>query len=428
MRKVLIITYYWPPAGGPGVQRWLKFVKYLREFEVEPVIFTPSNADYPIQDPALAKELPEGIRVYRHTIFEPYRIARLFSRKQTEVIRTGIIPTERQSLKDRLLLWIRGNLFIPDARKFWVKPSVRFLRNINENEHFDALITTGPPHSVHLIGLKLKKQLSIPWIADFRDPWTSIGYHKQLKLGSVARRKHLSLERQVLNSADELLVTSRTTKEEFENITQQPIHVITNGYDLGYEKDEPLDTQFTISHIGSLLSKRNPANLWRVLSELVKENPEFRDRFRLQLIGLVSEEVLNSLDNYGLKAYTHRLDYVSHEDAIDYQKKSQALLLLEIDAKETRGIIPGKLFEYLAARRPILAVGPQEWEAGELVTTLGAGRVFGYKEETELKKVILKWFQDYLRGTLRVKDAQITQFSRRELTRKLAELLHGNRI
>lgn len=428
MRKVLIITYYWPPAGGPGVQRWLKFAKYLREFELEPVIFTPSNADYPIKDNNLGKELPEDIRVYRRPIFEPYRLARLFSKKQTEVIRTGIIPNERQSFKDRLLLWIRGNFFIPDARKFWVKPSVRFLSKLVRREDFHAVITTGPPHSVHLIGLQLKKHTQAPWFADFRDPWTGIGYHEQLKLGKAARKKHLSLEHQVLNAADTLLVTSETTKTEFEAITSKPIQVITNGYDTGYETPETPDSEFTISHIGSLLSKRNPRNLWRVLGELLQENETFRDRFRLQLIGLVSEDVVKSLKKFGLEKHLHMVDYVSHEKAIQYQKKSQVLLLAEIDSVETRGIIPGKLFEYMAAKRPVLAIGPETWEAGELLRDAGVGHVFSYQEESGLKKVILEWFQAYLSGTLDVHDAQIAQYSRRELTRNLAKLLHGNRI
>ena len=428
MRKVLIITYYWPPAGGPGVQRWLKFARYLSEFDIEPVIYTPSNADYPVLDTALEKELPEGIRIYRRPIFEPYRIARIFSRKQTEVIRSGIIPNERQSLKDRILLWIRGNMFIPDARKFWVKPSIRYIKELHQEEAFDSLITTGPPHSVHLIGLQLKKQLNLQWIADFRDPWTGIGYHEQLKLSGAARRKHLKLEHEVLNKADWLLVTSNTTKKEFERITSKPIHVITNGYDEGYEKPEVLDSQFTISHIGSLLSKRNPENLWKVLAGLVQEQPEFGKNLRLQLIGLVSEDVLDSLEKHGLSSYVDRIDYVSHNEAIRYQKKSQVLLLLEIDAEESRGIIPGKLFEYMAAKRPVLAVGPREWEAGELIRSTAAGMVFSYQEESGLKKVILEWFQEYQSDSLNVKDTQIAQFSRRELTRNLAKLLHGNRI
>ncbi|MCX2719473.1 glycosyltransferase family 4 protein [Lentiprolixibacter aurantiacus] len=428
MQKVLIITYYWPPAGGPGVQRWLKFARYLREFDVEPVIYTPSNADYPVLDQELEKELPEGIRVHRRPIFEPYRLARFFSREKTDVIRTGIIPSDRQSLMDRLLLWIRGNLFIPDARKFWVKPSIRFLQELHKKEAFDTIITTGPPHSVHLIGLQLKEQLKITWCADFRDPWTSIGYHKQLKLGNAAKKKHLRMEKQVLNTADWILVTSNTTKKEFEGITSKPVHVITNGYDLGYEKPEVPDSGFTISHIGSLLSKRNPENLWKILGELLQENSEMRKHLKLQLIGLVSQEVLDSLEKHGLITYTQRVDYVPHEEAIQYQKKSQVLLLLEIDAEETRGIIPGKLFEYLAARRPVLAVGPKEWEAGDLLVSTGAGRVFNYQEESGLKKVILEWFKKYQSGNLNVKETQITQFSRRELTRKLAQLLHGNRI
>ncbi len=428
MRKVLIITYYWPPAGGPGVQRWLKFAKYLGEFDIEPVIYAPSNADYPVQDDALVRELSAGIRVFRRPIFEPYHLARVFSKKQTDVIRTGIIPSEEQSLKDRILLWIRGNLFIPDARKFWVKPSVRYIQDLHKSEAFDAIITTGPPHSVHLIGLQLKKQLNIAWYADFRDPWTSIGYHKQLKLSPRARRKHLRLEHEVLNTADWILVTSNTTKKEFKEITTKPVHVITNGYDVGYEDPEKLDSQFTISHIGSLLSKRNPEYLWKALAQLVEEIPEFREHLRLQLIGLISEEVLDSIESNGLTSYVKRIGYVTHEEAIRYQKKSQVLLLLEIDSEETKGIIPGKLFEYLAAKRPVLAVGPKEWEAGELLMNTGAGRVFSYQEESDLKKVILEWFQEYRTGKLDVNDSQIAQFSRRELTRNLAKLLHGNRI
>lgn len=428
MRKVLIITYYWPPAGGPGVQRWLKFAKYLREFDIEPIIYTPSNPDYPITDSALEVEVPDGLKIYQRPIIEPYRFAGWFSRKNTDRIRSGIIPDKRQSVMDRFLLWIRGNLFIPDARRLWVNPSVRYLRKLIVQEQPAVIITTGPPHSLHLIGLRLKKYFKIPWLADFRDPWTSIGYHDQLKLSAFAKRKHLKLEQEVLNAADVIVVTSETTRKEFEGLTQQPITVITNGYDTGYENPESLDKQFTISHIGSLLSKRNPENLWKVLGELIQENPVFRERLSLQLIGVVGREVLESIDTYGLKAHTRVIEYVPHDKAVQYQKQAQVLLLAEINAPETRGIIPGKLFEYLAAKRPILAIGPEEWEAGAIISRAQAGMPFDYQADSELKKVILDWFQKYLSDTLDVKDAQIGHYSRRELTRNLAKLLHGNRF
>ncbi|MBT8204894.1 MAG: glycosyltransferase family 4 protein [Eudoraea sp.] len=428
MRKVLIITYYWPPSGGPGVQRWLKFAKYLREFDVEPIIYTPSNPDYPITDPVLTDEVPDGLKIYRRPIIEPYRFAGWFSRKNTDRIRSGIIPDKRQSAMDRFLLWIRGNLFIPDARKLWVKPSIGYLRKLIDQEQPQAIITTGPPHSMHLIGLGLKKYFPIPWFADFRDPWTNIGYHNQLRLSAFAKKKHLRLEQRVLNTADVIIVTSETTKKEFKGLTQRPIEVITNGYDTGYENPEPLDKRFTISHIGSLLSKRNPTNLWQVLGELLSENAQFRDRFTLQLIGVVGREVLDSIESFGLKANTQVLEYVPHDKAVQYQKQAQVLLLAEINTPETRGIVPGKLFEYLAARRPILGIGPEEWEAGVIIKRTHSGCAFDYQADSELKKVILDWFQKYLSDSLDVKDAQIAQYSRRELTRNLAKLLHGNRF
>ena len=183
IQKVLIITYYWPPAGGPGVQRWLKFVKYLPQFGIEPIVYCPDNPSYPIIDKSLIDEIPEGIKVIKQPIKEPYRFAQLLSKKRSKTISSGIIPDKaKQTFTDRFLLFIRGNFFIPDARKAWVKPSVQFLSNYIKNEGISTIITTGPPHSLHLIGFQLKQKLKINWIADFRDPWTTIGYHRSLKL------------------------------------------------------------------------------------------------------------------------------------------------------------------------------------------------------------------------------------------------------
>ncbi|MGB5668372.1 MAG: glycosyl transferase family 1, partial [Maribacter sp.] len=197
MQKILIITYYWPPAGGPGVQRWLKFVKYLPEFGIEPVVYIPENPTYPIIDDSFTLDIPKGIKIYKHPIREPYHIARIFSGKKAKRISSGIIKAKNQSVLEKIMLWVRGNFFIPDARINWVKPSVKFLTNIIEIENIDTIITTGPPHSVHLIGHGLKELLGIKWIADFRDPWTSIGYHKKLKLTKNSQRKHRELEHRV---------------------------------------------------------------------------------------------------------------------------------------------------------------------------------------------------------------------------------------
>jgi glycosyltransferase involved in cell wall biosynthesis len=423
MQRVLIITYYWPPAGGPGVQRWLKFVKYLRDYDIEPIVYIPENPNYPIVDESLVHEIPDGIKVYKRPIREPYGFARLFSKKRTKKISAGIINSKNQSALEKVLLWIRGNLFIPDARKFWIKPSTRFLVEVIEKESIGTVITTGPPHSLHLIGLELKKRTKIRWITDFRDPWTSIGYHKKLKLTNASQAKHKQLEHLVLNEADKIIVTSNTTRREFSKITQKPITVITNGYDSNEGGPMALDVDFTISHIGSLLTGRNPLNLWKAISELIYEYPDFKKCFKLQLAGVISSDVLESIYFYGLQPYTHLLGYLSHNDAQQYQRKSQVLLLIEIDAEETQGIIPGKVFEYMASKRPILGVGPAHWEVADLIAGSNTGKAYTYPQFNELKSTLLQWFQEYKKERLTLPLAAVEQYHRRELTAKLSKYL-----
>ncbi|TMM57024.1 glycosyltransferase family 4 protein [Maribacter algarum] len=423
MRKVLVITYYWPPAGGPGVQRWLKFVKYLRDFGVEPVVYIPENPNYPIIDDTFEDEIPEDITIYKHRIFEPYRIASIFSKKKTKRISSGIIQTKNQSILEKIMLWVRGNFFIPDARKYWVRPSVKFLYDVLEKDQIDTVITTGPPHSVHLIGYHLKEFKKIKWIADFRDPWTSIGYHKKLKLTSMAQNRHKELEQLVLTKANKIVVTSETTRKEFQAITRQPIEVITNGFDSIVTRKVVLDEKFTISHIGSMLTGRNPKNLWKVIAELIAENSAFKESVRLQFLGVLSDDVLQTLKKSGLENYVDVLGYVSHEEAIQHQQKSQVLLLVEIDSEETKGIIPGKLFEYMAAERPVLGVGPIGWEVAHMVAFTKTGAIFEYSAHFQLKNVLLNWFEQYQTKQLRVSSVSTNQYSRRELTRKLAEYI-----
>lgn len=427
MKKVLIVTYYWPPAGGPGVQRWLKFVKYLPEFGVEPVVYVPENPTYPIVDESLLKEVPKNTKIISQPIFEPYELAKYFSPKKVKTMSSGLISEEKkQSFIEKSLLFIRGNFFIPDARKFWVKPSAKFLSEYLSAENIDAIITTGPPHSLHLIGLELKKsqKKKLHWIADFRDPWTTIGYQEKLLLTKSSKEKHRKLETDVLQSADLILTTSFSTKGEFQNKTKKPIETITNGFDdLEWKKEIPLDEKFTFSHIGSLLSGRNPENLWKAISELLQENSAFRKAFKLRLIGKVSSDVLHSLKKFGLEEYVDLVGYVSHEKAMEFQQKSQILLLLEIDNPITQGIIPGKLFEYMHSNRPILAVGPKNWDAAKIVVETSTGNYFEYGEKEKIKQQIATYFFEFQKGTLRTEPQGIEKYSRRELAKKLSALL-----
>jgi galactitol-specific phosphotransferase system IIB component len=426
-KKLLIITYYWPPAGGPGVQRWLKFVKYLPEFNIQPIVYIPENPTYPIIDEGLQSEVSEKAIILKNKIFEPYGLASFFGKNKTKKISSGIIPNQKkQSVLEKTLLWVRGNLFIPDARFLWVKPSVKYLKKYIEENNIDAIVTSGPPHSLHLIGLQLKKELNIKWFADFRDPWTTIGYHKAMKLSSYANKKHKTLEKEVLNSADTIIVTTKTTKTEFQAITSKPIEVITNGYDVEKIEKQTLDEKFTLAHIGSFLSERNPIILWQALQELVIENSDFKNDFYLKLIGATSPEVIDTLASFQLNEYIQNLGYVSHQEAVEHQRKSQVLLLIEINSTATKSIIPGKLFEYMVSERPIIAIGPEGSDFAEIITTTNTGVFFTYNEKEKLKALLLKYYQEYKNQNLKVHAVSLQHYSRKSLTEQLVQILNRN--
>jgi len=425
--KVLIITYYWPPAGGPGVQRWLKFVKYLPDHNIIPIVYCPENPNYPILDPLLEQEVSKDVMVLKQPIKEPYKFANLLSKKSSKTISSGVIPKQnKQSLIQKLMLYIRGNCFIPDARKNWVKPSVEFLSDYIKKNQIETIITTGPPHSLHLIGLKLKQRLGVKWFADFRDPWTTIGYHKQLKLTAASQKKHFRLEHEVLNSADQIIVTSENTKREFVFKTEKPIEVITNGYDKNTVERPVKDSNFTISHIGSLLSERNPKNLWKAIRELVEEHQDFKQAFKLNLIGIVSDDVLKSIYEYDLKPYVNVKGYVNHSEAIKAQMQSRVLLLIEIDSEDTKAIIPGKLFEYMVSETPILALGPKDSDVEHIMKSTNTGQYLYYDDIEKIKFQIISYFEAYKSDTLITQPIGLKQYSRKELTSKLAKLIFKN--
>ena len=423
MKKALIICYYWPPAGGPGVQRWLKFATYLKKFGIVPIMYVPENPSYPIVDEEIRTEIPEGITVLKYPVKEPYKFAKFLFKKKTQQMSRGIISKKKLSLIDKILLFIRGNFFIPDARIGWVKPSVTFLKRYLSENDIDCIITTGPPHSLHLIGMQLQEATKLPWIVDFRDPWTTIHYHESLRLTNISEKKHKRLESEVLLKADHILVTSPSTQKEFTALTQKPITIITNGYEPIKGITSSLDTSFSIAHIGSLLTERNPELLWRVLSEIAADNKAFGKDLQITLAGTVSEEVLASIASYGLTKSTVLKGYVNHKEAIQMQHNAQVLLLLEIDSKATKAIIPGKLFEYLNARRPILAIGPAGSDMEVIIANTNSGVYVTSNEKDRLKKHILSLHTLYTKQDLNIDSKQIESYSREALTQKLAKVI-----
>ena len=373
--KVLIITYYWPPAGGSGVQRWLKFVKYFRDFGVEPIVYCPENPSYPIIDKSLIDEIPEGLEVLKQKIFEPNQI--LNSKKKHQ---SGGFLQSNPSFLNRCLHFIRANFFIPDARKYWIKPSVKFLENYISKNTIDAIITTGPPHSLHLIGRRLQQRTHIKWIADFRDPWTDIDYFHQLPLTKASLKKHQKLEKEVVSKADTVLLVGKSMKENYLKFSKN-IHVITNGFDdfIG-EKELNLDSKFSLVHVGLMNADRNPIILWETLKELVLEEQGFQEDLLINLIGTLSDEVSKSLKEFEEKNI-QKIAYLSHNEVRKYQLTSQVLLLCINKVPAAKGIITGKIFEYLQAKRPILAIGPEDGDAAEILKNTNSGVCVGFENK-----------------------------------------------
>jgi len=449
-KKVLIITYYWPPAGGPGVQRWLKFAKYLPEFGWEPIIYTPENPSYPLVDETLTKEVPQDLKIVKTNIWEPYQIAEKFSKSNKKFKGGQFDVGKNQSFVSKLSIFIRGNFFIPDARKFWVKPSIKFLKDYLKENHIDTIVTTGPPHSLHLIGLGLKKELpDLKWIADFRDPWTEISYYKHLKLTSGSDRKHRQLEKSVFENADLTLATSYTDAENFRKNGANAF-CVTNGFDvkklergsvgeLESSRSESIGTlkplnsktlkpKFTLSYVGVLEQLRNPENLWKALITLCEKHRDFAEDFELKFVGRVDDKILNEIENSVLKNNIRNLGYLAHDESVKEMENSDLLLITNFPSESSKGIIPGKLFEYLATGKKIISFGPKDADVETILTKTNAGKHFDYSESLEIQSFIFSLYEDWKSGKSIQNSADINEFSRRELTKKLAVKLEDLRV
>ena len=430
MKKVLIITYYWPPSGGGGVQRWLKFAKYLREFGWEPIIYTPENPEMPAVDESLLQEIPEGIEVIKHPIWEPFTLYKRFTgQKKDKRINTGFLSeNEKPKFAEDLAVWIRGNFFIPDARKFWIRPSIKFLRKYLKNNPVDAIVSTGPPHSMHIIAMGLKKSLNIPWVADFRDPWTNIDFYPKLKLSKWADNKHKRLEKKVLKSANEVVTVSWNWAKDFQSIVQREVKVITNGFDQDNFKDTAgikLDKQFTLVHIGAMNADRNPESLWKALGELVESVPGFGDELEIKLIGSNDISVQRSLESNGLISNVKFVKYLSHKDVVKVIRSAQVLLLPLNNTPNVLGIIPGKLYEYLAAKRPIVCIGPANGDSAKIIAETGSGNTFGFDDVDALKDGLLEMYRKFRSRILELEHGKVDQYERRNLTKRMGQVLNS---
>lgn len=429
MKKVLIITYYWPPTGGAGVQRWLKFSKYFREFDWEPIIYTPSNPDFPINDETLLKDIPNDLTIIKTEITEPYDIYRkVMRKKKTETVNQGFLSEGKQNnFLHSLMVWVRGNFFIPDARMFWIKPSIKFLSNYIKENKIDAVISTGPPHSMHLIALGLKQKFNLPWIADFRDPWTQIDFYDQLKLSSWADKKHKRLEHKVLATANKVVTVSPTCGTDLEKLGRRKVDVITNGFDtddFNFKEKLTLLDGFLFHHVGALNKDRNPYTLWKVLGDLCIENAELKKDLVIRFTGKTDAIAFEQLSRQGLNENVIKTDYLPHSDVVKLMVASPVLLLPLNNTPNNAGVLSGKLFEYLAAKRPIFGVGLPNADAAEILKSTQAGTMIHFDDYEGTKNEILELYQKYKLGKLNINSSSIDKYSRKSCTKSYANLLN----
>lgn len=431
MKRVLILTYYWPPSGGSGVQRWLKMSKYLPENGWQPVIYTAEDAEYPVEDPSLEKDVCAEAEVIRRPIVEPYSFYKKFlGIKKEQKVKAGFIDEtgQQQGWKERLSVWIRGNFFIPDARCWWVKPSVNYLKAYLKDHPVDAIISTGPPHSMHLIALKLKEATGLPWIADFRDPWTEIDFYDELHLTKWADCKHHRLEHEVLTKADQVVAVGWDMAERLKRLGANHPVVIPNGYDWDTQAQPaatPLSKDFTLTHIGIIGPNRNEHQLWQALGELKASDSQFSSKLKIRLIGQVDQSVAKSIQANGLTESSELIPYIPHDQIQEQQASSQVLLLLINHTPNAKGILTGKLFEYIAAGRPILCIGPEDGDAARILDETHAGRTVGFEDKEKIKAIIKELYQSYLEGRLLSNQNKgIEQYSRKALAKDFANLLN----
>lgn len=422
-RTALLITYYWPPAGGAGVHRWLRFSQFFKENGWNLHVYCPDQAAWPTLDHDLQSQVSEDLTIIRRKIFEPHKY---LGKKNNPNIGGGLTHQGKASLVQRFIIWVRGNLFIPDARVFWICPSARFLnRYLKDHPEIDTIISTGPPHSMHLIARKLKRKCKVQWIADFRDPWTDIDFYQELLPSRWADLRHKRLELSVLKEADKVVTVSTACAEGLEAIGKRKVEVITNGFIFPQFDGRAieLDTKFTIAHFGSMPFARNPKVVWQALSNLLKENESLKDNLEIKLVGPVDFQVIESIKSFGLESYVNALGSIPHAESIEMQRRSRILLLVANNTGNVKGILTGKFFEYLGAKRPILAIGEQISDLEEAMTSTQAGCFGDYNDVNTIQNYLQTCFDLYLKQELFHEPTNLEQFSSSSLAQKFTRLM-----
>lgn len=429
-QKVLIITYYWPPSGGSGVQRWLKFAKYLPQFGWDPLVFTPENPTYQIKDESLLKDVGPEIDVIKFPIWEPYGFWQKISGNREHINQLDMTDIAKQGFIGRVATWIRANFFIPDARVFWVRPSVKILKEIISTNQIRYIITTGPPHSLHLIGLKLKQAYpSLTWFADFRDPWSEWDLLYKLGIKGWAMRRHQKLEQEVLKTANKVITVTPIYVQQLKLLGARRIHLITNGYDEDdFKALERVKTdQFIIRHLGGVDALRDPRDFFYALKALLQhpEAKELAEKLKVEFVGTVNTNLKKEiLSDDVLNKYCSFVASVPHKEVPGLYASTSLLLLVLASQQLAAGNIPGKLFEYMASQCPVLGVGVPDGDTAQIINASGAGKVFARNDSKGMHDFVMKEFLKWRNGEKRTA-VDVSAYTRKNLTQQLVNLLES---
>lgn len=430
-RKVLIITYYWPPASGPGVQRILKFAKYLPQFGWQPIVLTVKKGEYPALDETLCADVPRNCQVFRTASCEPNVIYKKFiGLKSNDIIPVAVLAEGRVSWKKKVANWLRLTLYVPDAKICWLPFAVRAGRRIIDAHKPDIILSSAPPPTVHLIAARLARRYGRKWIADFRDPWTKIHYYQAHARFFISRKLDALLERRVLDRADRVISVGASLLRGLKRGDEDDKYrVLYNGFDsddFAAANGGSAPATFSIVYTGNLKANQNPAALWQALRELCEASSEFAAQLRLVFAGYVHQEVKKALQEFVLLEYAHFPGYTSHHGAIDIMRSAAALLFIVPDSPDNKGILTGKLFEYLAAGRPLLAIGPVDGDAAALLREVRGGEMLSPHESGAIRRRIEQLYGLWQEGRLASEApdaASVSRYDRRSMAAELAAMM-----
>ena len=433
MKKVLIISYYWPPAGGPGSQRVLKFSKFLPQFNWRPVILTVRNGEYPYIDNSLEREIQTACKVYSSSTIEPFILyKKLTGKDPTSPLPVGQLTQKPDKIQRKIFNWLRTNLFLPDARMGWILPGYLRARKVIQSQKIQAVVSSSPPHSLQLIAYLIHKEFKLPWIADFRDPWTEIQYYQVSKRNRLSQSIDQCLEKRVLRSANHITTVSSSIGQSFRQKLNRTfpgnsVSIIPNGWDPDEFKHDskPDPFKFIILHTGNLNATQNPTVLWKSLQNLMGMYPFFKKDLKLKFVGRVHENIQRAITDFNLHAITDFASFMPHEQIIGEIQKAAILMSVVPDVPDNKGIVMSKNFEYIGSGLPVLIIGPIDSDIAQIISEFTHSQMINYKDiktcETFLSKIYRAWKnRENPQSTWKIRN----KYSRLTLTGKLAEILN----